>query len=1420
MTGDQQFGLVFQKDPSTFMLFMFYSYANDQVRAYVERFALVNGQLHRSTVSGNDIPLGMPSPGPHYLRVVVEDNANPALRNWKFDWSVDGSSWNEIVAGVMETNLATENAGAIQHFGVFAGNQPTGFHAFDAKFDHFRYYSSLATAPLSKPVNLAARAGNTRVDLSWDAVPLATSYAIYSVPSGSGSPTLLGTTTQPAFAHINLINGTTYRYAVAGVRSGVEGAAANITAVPHVNGLAALPAQGLTLALSASELAYAQANNTAVTVWPNAAGPSLTALSTGALAPTLIHSAINGQAAVRFDGADDFLTLPSGFQNFTAGMSLYVVMRPSVLTDSFKLVALGNGGGAQNIALGRAGNTSSFQYFTNASWGEFGYFNTTGGLTAGETSLVSVQQNGGTADSLAYAEITKNGVALFGQNVFVPPVATRSVNYIAKSYWNEGLFQGDIAEVILYNRKLSASENAAVQTYVANKYGLSMGGSTPTLGTPTNLVASAGNASASLSWSAVEGASGYRVYRGTTSGGPYTLVTSPTATSYANTGLTNGTTYYYVVRAFNATLESVNSQQVSARPSAASLAPPAAVVATAGNASVALSWGAVTGATGYRVYRGATSGGPYTQIASGTARTYTNTGLTNGTTYYYVVRAFNATLESINSQQVSATPSVAPPAAPSGVAATAGNGSVGLSWGAVSGATGYRVYRGTTSGGPYTLVASASTASYADAGLTNGTTYFYVVRAFNASLESTNSLQVSATPSAPLPTPDPALPAAGRFLVLDAQTAALQFSNGAAVTTWSDISGNARHAAASGATTPVLATNTINGKPVLRFDGVDDHFTLPSGFQDFTAGMSLYVVMRPSVLTNSFKIVALGNGAGAQNIGLGRAGQTSGFQFFNTNAGGEYSWFNTTSGLTAGETSLISVQQDGGVAGSLSYAEVVKNGVSLLGQQVFVPPVATRSLNYIAKTYWNEGMFQGDIAEIILYNRKLSSQENAAVQTYVANKYGLTMGGTAPVLGAPSGVAASAGNGSVALSWAAVSTATGYRVLRSTTAGGPYTQIASPAGTSYTDTGLSNGSTYYYVVRAFNASLESVNSEQVSATPNLTALAAPTGVGAAASNAAVTVTWSAVGGATGYRVYRGTTSGGPYALIASPTTTNHADTGLTNGTTYYYVVRAFNATLVSVDSQQVSATPAVVLPGPDPALPAAGRFLVLDAQTAALQFANGAAVTSWSDISGNARHAVASGITTPVLMTSAINGRPVLRFDGVDDHFTLPSGFQDFTAGMSLYVVMRPNGLSYGFKIVTLGNGAGQQNIGLGRAGDTAGFQFFNTNASGTFSWFNTPSGLAVGEASLISVQQDGGAAGNLSYAEVTKNGVALLGQNVYVPPVATRSLNYIGKSYWSDGMFQGDIAEIILYNRKLSAAEHAAVKTYIANKYSLSITP
>jgi cellulose 1,4-beta-cellobiosidase len=146
------------------------------------------------------------------------------------------------------------------------------------------------------------------------------------------------------------------------------------------------------------------------------------------------------------------------------------------------------------------------------------------------------------------------------------------------------------------------------------------------------------------------------------------------------------------------------------------------------------------------------SGGAYTTIAPGvTATTFTDSTAANGVTYYYVVSAVNASGESPNSGQVSATPQ--PPTAPlvptALTARASGKKKINLAWtqSASANVTQNKVYRSTVNGGPYSLVATISAAtSFNNAGLTSGATYYYVVTAVNGSgLESPASNQSSAT---------------------------------------------------------------------------------------------------------------------------------------------------------------------------------------------------------------------------------------------------------------------------------------------------------------------------------------------------------------------------------------------------------------------------------------------------------------------------------------------------------------------------------------------------------------------------------------------------------------------------------------------------------------------------------------------------
>jgi len=170
--------------------------------------------------------------------------------------------------------------------------------------------------------------------------------------------------------------------------------------------------------------------------------------------------------------------------------------------------------------------------------------------------------------------------------------------------------------------------------------------------------ATPGNEKVTLSWAAVDGAKTYEISRAISAGGPFAKIKKGlTVTSYVDKGLTNGTTYYYKVFARNSA-GATASEVVSAKPTKGGVPPTAPVVTpTAGDKKVSLSWPAASGATGYVVKRSLSANGTFDVLATldGATLAYTDSGLTNGTPYFYVVVATNQAGKT-SSEVVTATP--------------------------------------------------------------------------------------------------------------------------------------------------------------------------------------------------------------------------------------------------------------------------------------------------------------------------------------------------------------------------------------------------------------------------------------------------------------------------------------------------------------------------------------------------------------------------------------------------------------------------------------------------------------------------------------------------------------------------------------------------------------------------------------------
>lgn len=252
------------------------------------------------------------------------------------------------------------------------------------------------------------------------------------------------------------------------------------------------------------------------------------------------------------------------------------------------------------------------------------------------------------------------------------------------------------------------------------------------------------NGTVNLTWVASPRAATYAFTMGTSAGDISTPVptcssTSPTCTL---TGLDANTTYYFSVEASNA----AGTKEISNYGAALSVGTFSITSSSAGNGFINLAWGAANNATAYDVIYG-TSSGAYPSVVSNVVSPYVLNGLINGVSYYVQVVARNGQNGYGLANAEATQQPTGPPSAPTGLAASALPSQVTLTWTPVPGASSYNVYRSVSSGATVLFASGVVPATYTDATVANGTTYYYTVTAHNG-LESPKSSEVSIRPEA------------------------------------------------------------------------------------------------------------------------------------------------------------------------------------------------------------------------------------------------------------------------------------------------------------------------------------------------------------------------------------------------------------------------------------------------------------------------------------------------------------------------------------------------------------------------------------------------------------------------------------------------------------------------------------------------
>jgi fibronectin type 3 domain-containing protein len=660
---------------------------------------------------------------------------------------------------------------------------------------------------------------------------------------------------------------------------------------------------------------------------------------------------------------------------------------------------------------------------------------------------------------------------------------------------------------------------------------------------PMNVSASYGNQNVTLKWDAPEDNGGiaisnYSIYIGTVSGSHIlNVTTSGPVGEYTISSLTNGITYFFIIRARNSEGLSPNSTEVSATPKTVPTAPKFPF-ATPGDSQVSLSWSTPdsnggSSITNYRIYRRMNGGTSSLLVTIGTNTLFTDFDVLNGNLYEYNITAINSAGESPASVLVSATPRTIPNA-PQNPTCIFGDRQIQLNWDAPSTNGGaailfYRIYRGTSLGTEtYLINTTGSIRTYIDSGLTNGQDYYYYITAVNEAGESEPSDECHETPRT--------VPTAPLSLNATAGNANVNL-------TWLEPLSNGGNALLGyniyrkTETSEYEILFTLDQNNYTKIDTYAEngilYFYVITAFNEIgESPISNEVYARP--LTNptvpQFVNATRGNG----QILLNWTAPTS-------NGGLYIANYSIYRGLTSGsETLLITLENN-----ETSYLDTV-----LLNGQTYYYKISATNLG--GKESFN-------------------SSEVSAIPATIPS--------------APTITNIEAGHLHINLTWTAPTNNGGSDIIAYTIYRGVEPnnlEIIDTVGIIYfyQDTSLTNNQIYYYNITANNSVGESAHSNQVSATPQASLPSSPTNLQATTGNNSVTLTWllpasNGTGEIVNYSIYRGLSSGSEVWIAnASGYSLEFTDTTVVNGILYYYRITAINEEFKEGPySSEVSAKP-------------------------------------------------------------------------------------------------------------------------------------------------------------------------------------------------------------------------------------------------------